>query len=76
MRCTKYLNTYFTSLFFFYSCSEMSNDHPIFGYFDYDQNTDKSKCNIDGCNFPFLKGKHANNLCKHVERKHREVAGG
>lgn len=51
----------------------MPSLHPIFDYFDYDNETDVSKCKIIGCKLGTLKGKHANNLSKHIEKKHREL---
>lgn len=43
--------------------------HPIFEYFVYNSEEDKSKCVVDDCD-SILKGKHSANLTKHVIRKH------
>lgn len=50
----------------------MPNRHPIFDYFEYNQNKDKSYCKVVDCAY-HAKGKHANNLCKHIDGKHKEL---
>lgn len=45
-------------------------EHPIFDYFNYDPNTNISKCLVTDCNYPNMCGKHAWNLRKHLVRRH------
>lgn len=52
----------------------MPNRHPIFDYFDYDRTNNKSSCKISDCKYQ-ANGKHANNLCKHIESKHKDIRG-
>lgn len=51
----------------------MSSLHPIFNYFDYDKINNKSTCKINGCKSLAYKGRHANNLYQHIDKKHREL---
>lgn len=51
----------------------MPNRHPVFDYFEYDQNDDKSSCKVGDCAYQ-AKGKHANNLCKNIYGKHKQIS--
>lgn len=48
--------------------------HPVFDYFNYSEETNESKCLIDGCKFPLMTGNRVSNLVKHFQRRH-EVLG-
>lgn len=47
---------------------ELNRCHPIHELYDYNQETQKSKCKI--CGFS-ANGKHSNNLVKHVQSRHK-----
>lgn len=53
--------------------SSKKSDHPIFDYFKYNENTGKSSCEIEGCSFPLMAGKHTSNLIRHIQYRHKEV---
>lgn len=44
--------------------------HPIFDFFNYDRDSNSSICLIDDCKHPRMVGRHANNLTKHLQRRH------
>lgn len=46
--------------------------HPVFDYFAYDSNANKSKCLVGDCGV-ILRGKHSANLVKHIQRKHKNL---
>lgn len=48
------------------------NVHPIFDYFHYDEEKKKSKWLVVDCDIE-LSGKHAANLTKHFQRKHKNL---
>lgn len=48
--------------------------HPVFDYFAYDANKNESKCLVAECGLLF-KGKHASNLVKHIQRRHKNLNG-
>jgi len=46
--------------------------HPVLSRYQYDRETDKSKCLIDNCSSNPMKGKHVGNLVAHLNRYHKE----
>ena len=42
--------------------------HPVLSRYQYDRETDKSKCLIDNCSSNPMKGKHVGNLVAHLKK--------
>lgn len=47
--------------------------HPVFDYFIYNEGTNKSNCQSEGCSFPVMNGKHTSTLEAHIKCRHKET---
>lgn len=56
------------------SSDNSSLGHLVFGYFNYDRETNKSNCKIKDCKFPSMHGKHVSNLVQHLKRRHPDAS--
>lgn len=48
-----------------------SKIHPVRSYFTFDDNIERNVCKLGGCK---IKSKSANDLYRHVQRKHKQIA--